>query len=293
MDHKHYTFEEISPELFEALTPFERHIIVDKGTEAPFSGQYNQFKEEGTYYCRRCNEPLYSYDAKFDAHCGWPAFDRMLPFAVESQLDNDGERTEILCATCHAHLGHLFVGEQFTPENQRHCVNSASLHFQEGDPVAAAYFAAGCFWGVEYLFGALKGLQGVTSGYSGGTLANPTYQDLLGGQSGHLETIEVLYNPQAISYEALAKYFFEIHDPTQQDGQGPDIGEQYKSVIFYRNRHQFDTALRLIETLAAKGYAIATELRPAAPFYPAEPYHQNYYRVRKTLPYCHSYTKRF
>jgi peptide methionine sulfoxide reductase msrA/msrB len=108
-----------------------------------------------------------------------------------------------------------------------------------------------------------------------------------------LEAVKVYYNPLEVSYEELAKFFFEIHDPTQTNGQGPDIGNQYLSAVFYRNRSEFDTAVRLIEILEAKGLKIATTLRPAAIFYPAEEYHQDYYVRKGSQPYCHAWTKRF
>lgn len=118
------------------LTPEEERIIVGKGTEAPFSGEYDNFYKDGTFICRRCNTPLFSAKAKFDAHCGWPAFDDNFPNAVKRIPDADGRRVEIECANCGAHLGHVFEGEQFTDKNTRHCVNSLSIRFiPEGTPL--------------------------------------------------------------------------------------------------------------------------------------------------------------
>lgn len=111
------------------LTPEEKHIIEDKGTEAPFSGEYDQFFKDGTYICRRCNAPLFSAKTKFDAGCGWPSFDANFPEAVDRLPDPDGSRTEIQCANCHAHLGHVFEGERLTANDTRHCVNSVSIRF--------------------------------------------------------------------------------------------------------------------------------------------------------------------
>jgi len=114
---------------FNALTPEEKQVIEDKGTESPFSGPYDNFYEDGVFICRRCNAPLFSSQAKFDAHCGWPSFDEHYPNAIRRIPDPDGLRTEIQCTNCHAHLGHVFTGEQLTKKDTRHCVNSLSIRF--------------------------------------------------------------------------------------------------------------------------------------------------------------------
>ncbi|HKY74229.1 MAG TPA: methionine-R-sulfoxide reductase [Patescibacteria group bacterium] len=111
------------------LTATEKAVMIDKGTEPPFSGEYDNFWKDGTYICRQCNSPLYKSDKKFDAHCGWPSFDQEIPGAAKRLTDADGKRTEIQCATCGAHLGHVFEGEGFTDTNARHCVNSISMKF--------------------------------------------------------------------------------------------------------------------------------------------------------------------
>ncbi|MFA6906413.1 MAG: bifunctional methionine sulfoxide reductase B/A protein [Sphaerochaeta sp.] len=288
-----FTFQPLDQSLRNTLNAQESQVIINKGTERAFTGAYTDTEEEGTYYCRWCNSPLYSSQSKFHSGCGWPSFDDEIPNAVLRYPDADGSRTEIVCATCQGHLGHVFTGERFTEKNTRHCVNSISLVFRQETPVAEAVFAGGCFWGVEHLFEQKKGVYSAVSGYTGGTLADPTYQDVLTHTSGHLEAVKVYYNPLEVSYEELAKFFFEIHDPTQTDGQGPDIGNQYLSAVFYRSRSEFDTAVRLIEILEAKGLKIATTLRGAAIFYPAEEYHQDYYVRKGSQPYCHAWVKRF
>lgn len=281
---------------YNRLTPEEALVILHKGTEAPFSGVYNDFHERGTYHCRRCNAPLYRSDDKFSSHCGWPSFDDEIEGAVRREVDADGRRTEILCANCDAHLGHVFVGEHFTQKDTRHCVNSISMTFtpaEEGARTATAYFAGGCFWGVEHLFATKEGVISAVSGYMGGDVAEPTYQEVCRGRTGHLETVEVTYDPTRVSFEELARFHFEIHDPTQANGQGPDIGPQYLSAIFYSNEGEKQTAEKLIGILKAKGYEVVTETLPAVTFWPAEEYHQDYYERKGQEPYCHVHLRRF
>ena len=281
---------------YNELTPAEEWVIVRKGTEMPFSGEYNDHKDVGTYTCRRCDAPLYLSIHKFDSDCGWPSYDDEIDGAVTRTLDADGIRTEITCTNCGAHLGHLFEGEQVTPKNIRHCVNSISLNFV---PVSAqvltetAYFAGGCFWGTEHLLEGLEGVISVQSGYMGGHKDDPTYEEICTGTTGHAETVEVIFDPARTNYETVAKYFFEIHDPTQLNRQGPDTGPQYRSAVFNVNEEQKETIEELIEILKEKGYNVVTEVEPADAFWPAEDYHQDYYRNTGKQPYCHFYTKRF
>jgi peptide methionine sulfoxide reductase msrA/msrB len=281
---------------FNTLTPEEERVIVHKGTELPFTGKFNSLFEEGTYVCRRCNAPLYRSADKFEASCGWPAFDDEIAGAVKRTRDADGHRIEIECATCGAHLGHVFVGERLTKKNTRHCVNSLSMSFipaAKATAVSKAIFAGGCFWGMEYQFKKAKGVTAVYSGYTGGTKANPTYKEVCAGKTGHLEAIEVSFDPSKTTYEELAKLFFEIHDPTQKNGQGPDIGEQYHSAVFYVDDEQKRIAEKLIGILQQKGLSVATQLIKAGTFWKAEDYHQDYYAKTGGAPYCHAYTKRF
>ncbi len=156
-----------------------------------------------------------------------------------------------------------------------------------------AIFAGGCFWGVEHLMQQQDGVISVVSGYIGGQKENPTYQDVLSHTTGHAEAVRVEYNPTKVDYETLARLFFEIHDPTQVGGQGPDIGEQYRSEIFYLSDEQRQTAERLIDDLRSRGYSVATAVSEATEFYLAESYHQDYYQTKGSEPYCHSYVKRF
>lgn len=284
------------PMKFKTLTPEEERVIIYKGTEAPFSGKYEDFDQQGTYECKRCGAPLYRSDDKFDAQCGWPSFDDEIPGAIRRVPDADGRRTEILCANCGAHLGHVFKGEGFTPKNIRHCVNSISLDFQPAvKPPATqtAVFAAGCFWGVEYYMQQARGVISTRVGYTGGKKDHPTYEEVCDGGTGHLEAVEVTFDPQKTSYEELAKLFFEIHDPTQVNRQGPDVGRQYQSAVFYETEEQKETAQKLINILKKKGLKVSTLLLKAGKFWEAEKYHQDYYKHKGTLPYCHFRQKRF
>lgn len=281
---------------YRELTPQEERVIIQKGTEKPFSGKYNDFFEKGTYHCKRCNAPIFRSDSKFKSSCGWPSFDDEIEGAIKRVPDPDGIRTEIQCANCGAHLGHVFEGEGFTDKNIRHCVNSIAMVFvpeKEKTDTAKAYFAGGCFWGVEYHFEKKEGVISAVSGYMGGTREKPTYEQVCSGNTGHLETVEVTYNPKKITYEELAKLFFEIHDPTQENGQGPDIGSQYKSAIFYSNEEEKKIAHKLINILKKKGYDVVTSVKPVTEFWKAEDYHQDYYEKKNEKPYCHVYKKRF
>lgn len=161
----------------------------------------------------------------------------------------------------------------------------------EGSSVAV--FAGGCFWGVEYLFERQDGVLDAVSGYTGGSMDFPTYRYVSLGRTGHVEAVAVFYDDQVTSYEQLARFFFEIHDPTQTGGQGPDIGSQYESVIFHGNEQERATAEELIAILRNQGYKVVTKVRPRENFYRAEGYHQDYYERIGTTPYCHAPVKRF
>ena len=279
------------------LTNAESAVIDRKGTERPFSGKYNNNKEKGTYLCKKCGSALYYSDFKFNSECGWPSFDDEIANAVRRLPYPDGMRTEIECASCSGHLGHVFTGEGFTSKNIRHCVNSVSLDFVPVKLPAGRYgqalFAGGCFWGVEYYLQKASGVLAVVSGYSGGHVKNPSYREVCTGTTGHAETVKVVYDPSKTSYDKLLRLFMEIHDPTQVGRQGPDIGDQYRSAIFYMNEDQKKTAEVAMEALRTKGYSIATSLEAASEFYVAEAYHQDYYFSNGQVPYCHSYVKRF
>ena len=274
------------------LTDEQVRVIEHAGTEYPGTGQFLNHHEDGVYTCARCRAPLFGSGTKFESGCGWPSFDDALPGAVLELKDPDGRRTEIRCARCDGHLGHVFRGEKMTAKNTRHCVNSVSLDFTSG-VVEQAFFAGGCFWGVEHLLAELDGVLDVDSGFMGGTVNRPTYRQVITGATGHAETVRVTFDPRKISFENLAKMFFEIHDPTQVDRQGPDIGTQYRSAVFYATQQQKEVTEKLIGILTEKGLKIATEVTAASYYWPAEDYHQDYYVNTGKKPYCHMRVERF
>ena len=295
------------------LTVEEARIILEKGTERPYSGALLNNKATGTYTCRQCGAALYRSSDKFDSGCGWPSFDDAIAGAVKRTPDPDGHRVEITCNACGGHLGHVFEGEGFTAKNTRHCVNSVSMAFvpdtapkdaparkdlaDKADKVAqpataTAFFAGGCFWGVEDEFSKVNGVLDAVSGYMGGTTSSPTYEQVSRGNTGHAEAVRVTYDPALVTYEQLARLFFEIHDPTQLNRQGPDVGTQYRSALFYGNDGEKLVAEKLVGLLREKGWKVVTELSPAAPFYAAEDYHQNFTK-RTGRGACHLRVSRF
>ena len=280
--------------MYKELTPEEERVIVRKGTERPFSGKFYDHFTEGIYTCKRCGDSLFDSSAKFRTACGWPSFDDQIESAVKSQPDEDKVRTEIVCVSCGAHLGHVFLGEHLTPKNTRYCVNSISLNFVPArERTEKAIFASGCFWGTEYHFQNAPGVISTTVGYTGNKTDNPTYKMVCTGKTGHAEAVEVVYDTSKTTYEQLSKLFFETHDFTQSNRQGPDIGTQYRSAIFYLSDEQRKIADGLLEKLKVKGYDVKTELAPAGRFWPAEKYHQDYYKKSGREPYCHLYKKIF
>jgi len=281
---------------YHELSKQEEHILIQHGTEPPFSGCFNTFKEEGIFLCKRCDQPLYISDTKFSSSCGWPSFDEEIPHAIDKRLDPDGERMEIVCSRCHGHLGHVFYHEHLTAKNTRHCVNSLSLAFNplySHNHYQRAIVAGGCFWGVEHLLKDLPGVVKIQSGYIGGRVVDPTYEEVCTGLTSHAEAVEVHLDTKKTSYEDLIKEFFNIHDPTQHHQQGPDKGSQYRSGIYFLSSSQKHTAEKKLSYLKNKGLKVVTELLPASAFYIAESYHQDYYTNTGKAPYCHIRVEKF
>ncbi len=269
------------------LTPEQFRILRTDGTEAPFCGTLLDNKKEGVYACAGCKLPLYSSDSKFTSGTGWPSF--FQPVAEENITETTDRshgmiRTEISCARCNGHLGHVFNdGPQ--PTGMRHCLNSESLVFTESKNVADelaeldhAVIAGGCFWCVEAVFEELKGVYSVESGYTGGD-GPADYRSVITGNTGHAEAVRIAYNPNQISYPELLRVHFATHDPTTLNRQGADIGTQYRSAIFYANEQEKQLAQAMIEDLEDQNIfnrPIVTTLETLGEWHPAEAYHQDF-----------------
>ncbi len=294
------TREEVA-RLAKKLDPEAYRVTQKAGTEAPFCGNLLDNKKDGVYACVVCGLPLFSSEHKFDSGTGWPSFFREVdPAHVARKVDRSHgmERVEINCARCGAHLGHVFEDGP-RPTGERHCLNSASMRFLEkGAPVPpesrpvkleTAYFAAGCFWGVEHWFQRGPGVVDAVSGYMQGEGGRPTYEQVSTGRTGHAETVKVVFDANRIGYRRLVEAFFAMHDPTQLNRQGPDVGTQYRSGIWTVGEEQQRVAEAVLgELTERKAYgekAIVTAVEPAKEFWPAEDYHQEY--IARTGAFCH------
>lgn len=287
-------------ELAKGLSKEEADVILAKGTERAFCGNLLDNKQDGTYFCRLCGLPLFSSEHKFDSGTGWPSFFQPVDPAHLRETEDRAYgmiRTEITCARCDAHLGHVF-DDGPKPTGQRHCLNSISLTFvnkkdfdklpAQSKPLATqtAYFGGGCFWGVEDRFQQVPGVIDAASGYMGGHIKNPTYKQVCYSDTGHAEVVRVVFDPTRVTYGKLLETFFKIHDPTQVNRQGPDVGTQYRSAIFAATAEQLTQAKDFIAQqqktakFDGRGRKIATQVEStekAGEFYIAEEYHQDYH----------------
>ncbi len=277
------------------LSPNQYHILREKGTERPFTGKWLMNEDKGIYKCAGCGNELFSDEMKFDAHCGWPSFDEEIAGGkiikvVDRSLGM--VRTEIVCANCGGHLGHLF-DDGPTQSGLRYCVNSLSLDFEEAGHKSiitdTITLGGGCYWCIEAVFQLLEGVQFVESGFSGGNVKDPTYEQVVTGKTGHAEVVQIVFDVTKTSVLEILEVFFTVHDPTTLNRQGGDIGTQYRSVIYYRGEGQKKIAAETIEALNQEKVfenPVITEVSPFNEFYKAGEKHQDFYNKNKGNRYC-------
>lgn len=290
----------MSADLKSRLTPLQFHVTQEGGTEKPFENEYWNNHREGIYVDVVSGEVLFSSKDKFDSGSGWPSFTKPIQagkITTKRDLGHGMDRTEIKSKSG-SHLGHVFDDGPGI-EGKRYCVNSASLRFvsrekmkEEGyenylylfeknytPKTELATFGAGCFWGVEKILQGIKGVLKTTVGYEGGEVTHPNYEIVKTGRSGHAEVVQIEFDPSVISYKELLSYFWRLHDPTQVNRQGHDVGTQYRSVIFYHSEEQKKLAEESRKEFDASGVfkeKTATQIVPQGTFWKAEEYHQKY-----------------
>ena len=287
-------------ELQQRLTPLQYKVTRKSGTEPPFDNEYWNNHREGLYVDVVSGEPLFSSNDKFESGTGWPSFTR--PVAPDHVKENKDStfgmvRTEVRSRESDSHLGHIFTDGPRDKGGLRYCINSASLRFIPVDDLEKAGYGAflplfgrktsaaaakqvatlagGCFWGMEDLLRQQPGVIATEVGYTGGKVANATYQN----HEGHAEAIRIEFDPTRTSFAALLRFFFRMHDPTTPDRQGNDTGSSYRSAIFYHDEEQQRIARKVKAEVDASGkwkQPIVTEIVPAGPWWRAEEYHQDY-----------------
>ena len=305
-------------ELEKTLSPIQYRVTQLSGTERAFKNEYWDNKAHGIYVDLVSGEPLFSSLDKFKSGTGWPSFKRPIAGTKIKEVKDTSHgwtRVEVRSELADSHLGHVF-DDGPKPTGLRYCINSASLRFVPAEELEAAGYgkyvaefvaagklakvepkaqarerailAGGCFWGMEEIIRQIPGVISTDVGYTGGKTENPTYKTLKG--SNHAEAVEVVFDPNVLSYEQLLLWFFRMHDPTTKGRQGNDVGPSYRSAIYFTSAEQEKTAHKVIKQVdAAKHYdkPIVTEVTKATKFTKGEDYHQDYLQKNPKGYTCH------
>jgi peptide methionine sulfoxide reductase msrA/msrB len=302
---KSYACQLSDSELQKKLSPQQYEVVRKNGTERPFQNAFWNEKRDGLYVDVVSGEPLFSSKDKFDSGSGWPSFTKPLASIKEIKDQSHGmERIEVRSQSADSHLGHLFPDGPKDKGGLRYCINSASLRFvpvdqlaREGYPEYLTLFhrdrivlAGGCFWGMEELLRSLPGVLDIRVGYAGGILPNPKYKDVSSGNTGHAESVEIVFDSQKTNLESILKFYFKIHDPTTINQQGNDKGSQYRSAIFVMSPEQKSRAEKVVKEVEASGKwkkKVVTQIQSIGEFWEAEAEHQDYLQKHPGGYSCH------